>query len=242
MDDNEEEMTKYTSETRAPMNREHHSLPVTSDSRVYEVLDSLSQQLWPLLSRVLQAREMPLLGSGFMTVGPEADVQYLHKDVHHYDRHGKVEGMPKFASQGGGARTVSVQMQLTDTARSGQAENGGGSDDLDGGSEGGSGGSGGSLEVLPGSHRPDAVNGHPDKIKRGIQDSSGVIPIAVPSGTITIYSSRLWHRGGENGGDDTRKFCFITVAEPKSPAPPGLIHTMEMEDVGQWTFSEKGLL
>merc|ERR1712224_784446 len=93
----------------------------------------------------------------------------------------------------------------------------------------------GSLDLLPGSHRPDAVRGQPAQIENAVKDpASVVVPVAVPAGTVTLYSSRLWHRGSENLSDRERIFCFLTVMEADSPAPPGLIHTMSREDVGMW--------
>ena len=62
----------------------------------------------------------------------------------------------------------------------------------------------GSLEVLPGSHRPDTRNCSPAVIAKAVKDpipDNGVIPLNVPPGTVT---------------------------------PPGIIHTMQIEDVGKW--------
>ena len=71
--------------------------------------------------------------------------------------------------------------------------------------------------------------------------SSGVLAVAVPQGTVTLYSSRLWHRGGANRSDRERTFCFLTVSEPDAPAPAGLIHTMERDEVGGWMLDHRGL-
>ena len=102
----------------------------------------------------------------------------------------------------------------------------------------------GSLVVLPGSHRPDAASARPEQIKRAVAEptaENGVVAVAVPPGTVTLYSSRLWHCGGANRSDRERTFCFLTVCEPDAPAPAGLIHTMEVEDVGAWVLDGKGL-
>jgi len=118
---------------------------------------------------------------------------------------------------------VSIQLQLTDTSGAGAL---------------------GSLEVLPGSHRPDARLGAPAQIREAVdapEGARGVVPIAVPAGSVTIYSSRLWHRGGANEGGPERAFCFLTVTEPGTPAPPGLIHTISWEDVGAWMVGAEGL-
>ena len=102
----------------------------------------------------------------------------------------------------------------------------------------------GSLEVLPGSHRPD-TGVSPAAIAKAVRDpsdsGSGVIPVNVVPGTVTIYSSRLWHRGGANESKKDRQFCFFTATENQENAPPGLIHTMQMSDVGKWCISGSGL-
>lgn len=76
---------------------------------------------------------------------------------------------------------------------------------------------------------------------------ASVLPVEVPAGSVTLYSSRLWHRGGGHGGDEmegqgARRFAYLTVAEPGAPAPPGLIHTMARGDVGKWVVGEGGLV
>ena len=103
----------------------------------------------------------------------------------------------------------------------------------------------GSLEVLPGSHRPDAANGAAECIRQAVEEpleERGVVPIVVPAGTITLYSSRLWHRGGASRSALERVFCFLTLTEPAAPAPPGLIHTMALDDVGAWAVGREGLV
>jgi hypothetical protein len=213
----------FTDETRAAANRVHLALPLSGNHA--DAVSDLFGTLYPLLTRILQCSEdkIPLLGSGFMRTSPRAKGQQLHKDVHHYDRHFPMDG----ASNAGEPRCVSIQLQLSDTSA--------GTGDL------------GSLEVLPGSHRPDAPNGRPAAIEKAVKDplvrGNGVIPIDVPAGTVTIYSSRLWHRGGSNDSNDSaRTFAFFTVTEPNCLAPPGLIHTMERQDVGEWRVSSDGLL
>ena len=99
-------------------------------------------------------------------------------------------------------------------------------------------------QVLPGSHRPDAAQARPEQIRRAVDEptaSSGMLAVAVPAGTVTLYSSRLWHRGGANRSERERTFCFLTVSEPDAPAPAGLIHTMERDEVGAWMLDHRGL-
>jgi len=220
-----DETLDFTDETRAAANRVHLALPLRGNHT--DAVSDLFGTLYPLLTRILQCSEdtIPLLGSGFMRTGPRAKGQELHKDVHHYDRHLPTDEMPEGASNARGPRCLSIQLQLSDTSV----------------------GAGASLEVLPGSHRPDAPNGRPAIIEKAIKDplvrGNGVIPIDVPAGTVTIYSSRLWHRGGSNDSiDSARTFAFFTVTEPNCLAPPGLIHTMERQDVGEWRVSSDGLL
>jgi len=69
----------------------------------------------------------------------------------------------------------------------------------------------------------------------------GQLTIAVPRGSVTLYSSRVFHRGSANRSARTRTFCFLTVCEPDSAAPAGLIHTMERRDVGAWLVGPRGL-
>jgi len=178
-----------------------------------------------------------------MRVGHGASDQPLHKDVQGWDRHGPVSaqgGRRLLPARDDCPRAISVQIQLTDTSdrASGSAGVAGGG----GAAEGGVPPRLGSLEVLPGSHRPDAGCGRPDQIQSAIDNPvAALLPIAVPPGTVTLYSSRVFHRGSANGGGRARTFCFLTLTEPDSPAPPGLIHTMERADVGAWRAGPKGL-
>lgn len=222
----EEEGGDFSQETREARYREHRALRVGGTGGAATILGQVLAKLYPLLSRVLQADSaeeeeasgIPLLGSGFMAVGGGAAEQELHKDVHGHDRHAQAE------CAAGGARAISIQLQLTDTTDDERM---------------------GSLELLPGSHRPDAANGTPEKIRRAVEESTvahGVIRVAVPAGTVTMYSSRLWHCGGANQSERERVFCFLTLTEPDAPAPPGLIHTMALEDVGVWAVGRDGLV
>ena len=249
----------FTPETRAPDCRTHMALSVGSSRG----LKRFTADLWPLLSRILQAEEaeaaVPVIGYGFMRVRPGAQSQALHKDVHGHDRHVRPDG----ASPAGGPRAISIQLQLTDTSR--DVDRGRGNRGFGGGARrvrrkgrgvGVSGSEGkadadgvtyGSLVVLPGSHRPDATCGSEAAIRAAIArdrhiDSSSV-QIDVPAGSVTIYSSRLWHRGGANThAKRERSFAFLTLAEPDAPAPAGLIHTMAAADVGEWVVGKKGLV
>ena len=223
-------VTDFTDETKAAKHRIHMSLPL--DRKEIPSISDLLKRLYPLLSFILQSEQkaLPLIGSGFMQTYPGAKGQELHKDVHHYDRHSPFQGMPDSTIHGQ-PRCISIQVQLTDTTAIALAKK-----SL----------KRGSLELLPGSHRPDTTAGAPATIQRALNnptDKTGVIAVDVPPGTVTIYSSRLWHRGGPNNKNSAssncpRTFCFFTVTEANlDKAPPGLIHTMEMKDVGRWKIS-----
>ena len=249
----EEASHDLTAETREAAYRTHRALPI-GKGHAREPIDSICRTLYPLLASILQLSDgasLPLIGCGFMAIEPGARAQELHKDVHGHDRHESLHGHPA----GGSPRAVSIQIQLTDTTDDVDADVGGAGrveDLVDGGHVGGEGAahshsqlSRGSLEVLPASHRPDAANGLPDRISMAIESGEAtdgaIVPIAVPAGTVSLYSSRLWHRGGANRSERRRIFCFLTVMEPHSPAPPGLIHTMRREEVGLWAIDEHGL-
>jgi hypothetical protein len=47
------------------------------------------------------------------------------------------------------------------------------------------------------------------------------VRVDVPAGTVSMYSSRLYHRGGANRhAQRERVFAFFTLAEPDAPAYP----------------------
>ena len=214
------EISDLTEETKAAQNRIHLAFPLVEEKQSTKVVSNLMNRLTPLIELILQSNDeesIPLIGSGLMQTSPGAKAQDLHKDVHQYDRHEVFDDMPPSwdCKLNGHPRCLSIQIQLTDTSTGTEM---------------------GSLQVLPGSHRPDTRNGSPTCIKNAINEPSnnGVIPINVTPGTVSIYSSRLWHGGGANTSNIHRKFCFFTVTEDVENAPPGLIHTMQREDVGKW--------
>jgi ectoine hydroxylase-related dioxygenase (phytanoyl-CoA dioxygenase family) len=221
-------VSDFTDETKASKRRIHMALPLVDNEQCTKTISNLLGRLHPLLALILQCNsgndDIPLIGSGFMQTSPNASGQDLHKDVHHLDRHEAFDGMPESwnCSINGYPRCISIQVQLTDTTLGGKM---------------------GSLEVLPGSHRPD-TGISPTLIAHALRDpndgESGVIPVNVVPGTVTIYSSRLWHRGGANESKQDRRFCFFTATENQKSAPPGLIHTMQMNDVGKWRISGYG--
>jgi ectoine hydroxylase-related dioxygenase (phytanoyl-CoA dioxygenase family)/tetratricopeptide (TPR) repeat protein len=227
INDGDFSVSDFTDETKAAKRRIHMALPLDNDKQYTKIVSSLLDRLRPLLELILQcdsSDDMLLIGSGFMQTSFGAKGQSLHKDVHHFDRHvASDEEMPESwdCILNGYPRCISIQVQLTDTTA----------------------GKMGSLEVLPGSHRPDAGIS-PSTIARAVREPSNgsLIPIDVVPGTVTVYSSRLWHRGGANESKENhRQFCFFTVTEIQASAPPGLIHTMQLSDVGKWCIGGSGL-
>lgn len=221
-------VSDFTDETKAAKRRIHKALPLNDDEQCTKTVSKLLDRLYPLLAIILQSSDsedgIPLIGSGFMQTSPGASKQDLHKDVHFLDLHEDFDEMPEAwdCQRNGYPRCVSIQVQLTDTTLGGKM---------------------GSLEVMPGSHRPD-TGVSPSAIATAVKDSgdSGrVIPVNVIPGTVTMYSSRLWHSGGANESNKDRQFCFFTATENQENAPPGLIHTMQMSDVGKWCISGSGL-
>ncbi len=223
------DVSDFTDETKAPKRRIHKALPLVDDEQCTKTVSKLLGRLYPLLAIILQTSDsedgIPLIGSGFMQTSPGASKQDLHKDVHFFDLHEDFDEMPESwdCKRNGYPRCVSIQVQLTDTTLGGNM---------------------GSLVVMPGSHRPD-TGVSPLAIAAAVKDSgdsgSGAIPVNVTPGTVTIYSSRLWHSGGANESNKDRQFCFFTATENQQNAPPGLIHTFEMSDVGKWCICGSGL-
>ena len=223
------DVSDFTDETKAAKRRIHKALPLVDEEQCTKTVSNLLGRLYPLLAIILQSSDsedgIPLIGSGFMQTSPGASKQVLHKDVHFLDLHEDFDEMPESwdCKRNGYPRCISIQVQLTDTTLGGNM---------------------GSLVVMPGSHRPD-TGVSPSAIATAVKDSSdsgsGVIPVHVIPGTVTIYSSRLWHSGGANESNKDRQFCFFTATENQENAPPGLIHTMQMSDVGKWCISSSGL-
>ncbi len=220
------DVSDFTDETKAAKRRIHKALPLNNgDEQCTQTVSKLLGRLYPLLALILQSSDsedgIPLIGSGFMQTSPGASKQDLHKDVHFLDLHEDFDEMPESwdCKLNGYPRCVSIQVQLTDTTLGGNM---------------------GSLVVMPGSHRPD-TGVSPSAIAAAVDSGSGVIPVNVTPGTVTIYSSRLWHSGGANESNKDRQFCFFTATENQQNAPPGLIHTMQMSDIGKWRISGSGL-
>ena len=71
--------------------------------------------------------------------------------------------------------------------------------------------------------------------------TSCLVRIAVPIGTVTLYSLRVWHRGSKQLSNRDRTFCFLDVKEDGMPAPPLHMHTMPLAEIGMWFIDKGGL-
>ena len=63
----------------------------------------------------------------------------------------------------------------------------------------------GNFSVIPGSHLKDEVEYPAD----GISNPPEALEVRVPAGTAVIFDRRIWHAGGWNFSDITRKVLFI---------------------------------
>ena len=62
----------------------------------------------------------------------------------------------------------------------------------------------GNFHVIPGSHLKNSIELPDDDIS----EPEGAIPVRVPPGTAVFFDRRLWHAGGHNTPDITRKVLF----------------------------------
>ena len=63
----------------------------------------------------------------------------------------------------------------------------------------------GNFSVIPGSHLKDEVEYPAD----GISNPPEALEVRVPAGTAVIFDRRIWHAGGWNFSDITRKVLFV---------------------------------
>ncbi len=63
----------------------------------------------------------------------------------------------------------------------------------------------GNFSVIPGSHLTDEVEYPAD----GVSNPSDAHEVRVPAGTAVIFDRRIWHAGGWNFSDITRKVLFV---------------------------------
>ena len=63
----------------------------------------------------------------------------------------------------------------------------------------------GNFSVIPGSHLKDEVEYPAD----GVSNPPEALEVLVPAGTAVIFDRRIWHAGGWNFSDITRKVLFV---------------------------------
>ena len=63
----------------------------------------------------------------------------------------------------------------------------------------------GNFSVIPGSHLKDEVEYPAD----GVSNPPEALEVRVPAGTAVIFDRRIWHAGGWNFSDMTRKVLFV---------------------------------
>ena len=63
----------------------------------------------------------------------------------------------------------------------------------------------GNFSVIPGSHLVDEVEYPAD----GVSNPPDALEVRVPAGTAVIFDRRIWHAGGWNFSDITRKVLFV---------------------------------
>ena len=63
----------------------------------------------------------------------------------------------------------------------------------------------GNFSVIPGSHLKDEVEYPAD----GVSNPPDALEVRVPAGTAVIFDRRIWHAGGWNFSDITRKVLFV---------------------------------
>ncbi|NKB67375.1 MAG: hypothetical protein GKR89_09970 [Candidatus Latescibacteria bacterium] len=62
----------------------------------------------------------------------------------------------------------------------------------------------GNFHVVPGSHQANRVAMPAD----GVSDPEGTTPVLAQAGDAVFFDRRIWHSGGRNRSDDTRKVLF----------------------------------
>jgi ectoine hydroxylase-related dioxygenase (phytanoyl-CoA dioxygenase family) len=63
----------------------------------------------------------------------------------------------------------------------------------------------GNFSVIPGSHLKDEIEFPPD----GVSEPAEAFEVRVPAGAAAIFDRRIWHAGGRNFSDITRKALFV---------------------------------
>ena len=82
----------------------------------------------------------------------------------------------------------------------------------------------GALEVLPASHTHTEAT----------EDTSGGVALAVPAGSVTVYSPNVVHRGRANTHGEERLTQVLTLMGASGLVPNGIPLVIEREDAGRW--------
>lgn len=82
----------------------------------------------------------------------------------------------------------------------------------------------GALEVLPASHT------HTEKPDEGADG----VAVAVPAGSVTVYTPNVVHRGRANALRETRLSLVLTVMGASGLVPNGIPLAVQPEDAGRW--------
>ena len=90
----------------------------------------------------------------------------------------------------------------------------------------------GALEVQPSSHT------HTEPTDE--QAAPSVI-VAVPEGTVTVYSPNVVHRGRANTHTDERLTLVLTLVSESGLVPDGIPLAVQAEDAGRWWLARDGL-
>lgn len=189
---------------RSPMCRELRGVPM-DDAR--EVLELAGRFLAPFLREALRHETQQLLECNALVTRPGAEDQAWHTDVSVHDE-----------------RFVAVQIALGPVAANQ-----------------------GALEVVPGTHldvssddsgRAGAggVGGGALSQARSQEEEMAArgIRVAVPAGSVTLYSPRLIHRGSANTHTAERCSLTLTLLAKGGMLPPGIPYTIEAADAFRW--------
>lgn len=105
----------------------------------------------------------------------------------------------------------------------------------------------GALEVVPGTHLNAGLS-HGGRLSGssggGSQEEEMAargVRVAVPAGSVTLYSPRLIHRGSANTHMAERCSLTLTLLAEGGMLPPGIPYTMEAADAFSWRL-ESGRL
>ena len=97
----------------------------------------------------------------------------------------------------------------------------------------------GPIELRTGSGRGEAVDGGGGE---AVDAQSRALPVPLPAGSILLYDTRLWHRGGANRSKRRRPVFYVTVLGPRGAAPAGLPYTIEPEQAAGYALDAAGVV